>query len=263
VQEQRQMSASFQSVLESEAKKLVNQAESRGIILRLLGALGIRLRSPTSRGAAFGRTLTDIDLMGYSRQRNQIEKFLSELKYAPNESFNNVHGYSRLIFYNTEHKFQVDVFLDVFEMCHTLDFKGRLELDTLTIPLPELLASKLQIVQLNEKDTKDMLALLNDHDVTSDDSDRERINVRYLAHMCASDWGKYKTFTNNLKKIAELAPNYLTDCGAVSDRIKRTVNMIEVEPKTTRWKMRAKLGERMQWYQSPDLPRTTLNSESK
>lgn len=147
-------------------------------------------------------------------------------------------------------------------MCHALDFRGRLELDAITVPLPELLASKLQIVQLNEKDVKDMLALVNDHEISSNNSDRELIDAKYLALMCASDWGKYKTFTMNLEKIAALAPNYQLENRSVLDRIKGIRDAIEVEPKTTGWKMRAKVGERKQWYQVPDLPRTTLNHET-
>jgi hypothetical protein len=257
-----QSSSAFQSTLESQSTKIVDQAQSRGIILRLIGALGIRMHSPTAGGASFGRSLTDIDFVGYLKQRKQIEKFFTDLGYKPNESFNNVHGHSRMIFYNMEQKFQVDVFLDMFEMCHTIDFRGRLELDTPTVPLPELLASKLQIVELNEKDAKDMLAIFNDHDLSDNDSDRDRINTKYLAKMCSSDWGKYKTFTMNLEKITGFAPKYLADGSVATDRIKRTVASIEAEPKTTGWKMRAKIGERKRWYNLPDLPRTSLAEQS-
>lgn len=255
-------SSTFQSALESEATKIVDQAETRGVTLRLIGALGIRMRSPTSRGASFGRNLTDIDFVGYSKQQKQIGQFFSDLGYKSNEYFNNVHGHNRMIFYNMEHKFQVDIFLDVFEMCHSIDFRGRLELDAPTVPLPELLASKLQIVELNEKDVKDMLAIFNDHDLSDNDSDRERINTKYLAKMCASDWGKYKTFTMNLEKITGFAPNYLGNDGVATERIKRTVASIEAEPKTTGWKMRTKVGERKRWYNLPDLPRTSLAEQS-
>jgi hypothetical protein len=252
----------LQSVLESEARNLVDRSQLSGILLRLIGALGIRLHSQTARTPSFGRVLTDIDFIGYSKQRRQIEQFLRDVEYAPNEQFNHVHGYRRLIFYNVKHDFQVDVFLDVFEMCHRLDFRGRLEVDSPTVPLSELLASKLQIVQLNEKDVKDMLAILLDHELASDDSDRERINAKHIAQICASEWGIYKTFTINLAKVNGHAPNYLQDnSDLVRDRIKRLTDMIEGEPKTLAWKMRARIGERKQWYQLPDLPRSTLNEQ--
>jgi len=52
---------------------------------------------------------------------------------------------------NGEH---IDIFLDKFRMDHTLDFRKRLKLDNLTIPVTDLLLTKLQIVRIAEKDLK-------------------------------------------------------------------------------------------------------------
>jgi hypothetical protein len=48
---------------------------------------------------------------------------------------------------------------------HTIDLRDRFELDDATLPLADLLLTKLQIVQLNEKDVLDILALLADHEL--------------------------------------------------------------------------------------------------
>lgn len=58
----------------------------------------------------------------------------------------------RQIFNDNEGNKAIDVFLDTHQMSHEIDFTGRLEIDSPTVPLPGLLLQKLQIVQTNEKE---------------------------------------------------------------------------------------------------------------
>ena len=247
--------ADLDTVLPTEAKKIVEQATEAGLYLRLVGALAVRVHSITSNSPGFGRKLSDLDFIGYSKQRKNIERFFKERKYASDEKFNYLHGDRRLIFFNPEHGFQVDVFLDIFEMAHTLDMRGRLEYDLLTIPLADLVATKLQIVQLNEKDVKDLVALFQDHELSTDDLNPEMINTAHLAQLCAKDWGIYKTFTLNLAKLNELLKDYVAPehLDLVKNRLNHVVHAIENEPKSLGWKMRARVGEKKIWYQVPDV----------
>jgi hypothetical protein len=64
----------------------------------------------------------------------------------------------------------VDIFLGTFNMCHSLNLEGRMEQEPLTLPLSDLLLTKLQIVKLNPKDALDSLVLLGDHEVSGTDS---------------------------------------------------------------------------------------------
>ena len=114
--------------------------------------------------------------------------------------------------------------------------------------------TKLQIVELNEKDVKDMICLLNDHELADSDQP-EKINIKYIAELCSKDWGMYKTFTMNLNRI-------LTNLGKLSsdEEMQSTVQQqcrimlerIENAPKTTKWRMRAKVGEKKRWYELPE-----------
>src|SRR4051812_24092370 len=56
-------------------------------------------------------------------------------------------------------------------MCHNIPVTERLERDPATLPLAELLLTKLQIVELNERDATDAAALLHHHEVAADDDD--------------------------------------------------------------------------------------------
>jgi hypothetical protein len=143
--------------------------------------------------------------------------------------------------------------LDVFVMCHELNFAGRLERDEYTVPIEELLLSKTQVIELNEKDVKDSFAMLVDHDIGETD-DLETIDARFIAKLCGDDWGWYKTLTMNIEKMIELADDYLEEKEReiVVERLSRLRSVIEDAPKSTKWKMRARIGEKKRWYQLPE-----------
>jgi len=161
---------------------------------------------------------------------------------------------------------RVDVFLDVFQMCHKFDFRDRLGLEPRTISMSDLLATKLQIVEINEKDIKDILVILLDHDVTGEES-ADKINASYIAKLCAGDWGIYKTFTTNLERIPEFAQRLSLDDEQrtqITGRAESVRRAIESAPKSMGWKMRAAVGERRRWYELPeaDVPVAESNAST-
>jgi hypothetical protein len=126
-------------------------------------------------------------------------------------------------------------------------------LEPVTVPLAELLLTKLQIIELNEKDVCDTFALLHDHPVGEEDG--ESVNAAHIAKLCCSDWGLWRTFTANLEALDGHLKRYeLDDEGKerISERVKALRQRIEEEPKTFGWKMRAKIGDRKRWYELPE-----------
>jgi hypothetical protein len=171
-------------------------------------------------------------------------------------------GNRRLIFNDIEQGRRVDIFLDVFEMCHRFDFRNRLSLDKPTIPLADLLATKLQVVEITDREYRDIIAMLHDHEIVDKDV-TDAINGAYLAKMCGDDWGIYKTFTLTLGNILsalgdfELAP---ADRDVVQKRIEDLQSRIENSPKSMGWKMRSKIGEKKQWYELPERDKEVVDS---
>jgi hypothetical protein len=158
------------------------------------------------------------------------------------------------MFFDVPNERRIDVFLDVFEMCHKIDLKDRIALEPLTLSMADLLATKLQIFKTNEKDFKDIIAMLLDHEVTDSDVP-DAINGARLADLCANDWGIYKTFTLVLDKTSIMLDKFdlpAKDKQTVTERMGRIRKMIEDKPKTMGWKMRAKIGEKKAWYMLPD-----------
>ena len=240
--------------MEEEARRVIDAARERGVHLRVIGGLAVKLRCPGAQHRALARTYGDLDLVGYRSQRAEIGHVLEDLGYIPNRSFNVLQGYRRLLFMYPDETFDVDVFLDVFPMCHKLNFVGRLERDEYTVPLPELLLSKLQVVQLNEKDVKDVYAVVQDHEVAENDAP-EVLDIRFVTRLCGNDWGWYKTVTMNIDKVLALADEYLEPDEAkdiITGRLQRLREAIEAAPKSLKWKTRAAIGERVRWYELPE-----------
>jgi len=126
-------------------------------------------------------------------------------------------------------------------------------MEPLTVPLAELLLTKLQVVELNEKDVRDALALLHDHPVGEEDG--ESVNGAHIAKLCASDWGLWRTLTANLEALEGHLGRYeLAEegKGRIKERVEALLGRIEEEPKGLGWKVRAKIGERKRWYNLPE-----------
>jgi hypothetical protein len=237
-----------------EAIRVLERAEGKGVVLRLLGGVAVYIRCPTARRDDFARRYGDTDFIGHARQSAEIKSLFNELGYLPRERFNAIHGGRRLVFTDATHQRRVDVFLDVFEMCHRFDLKERMEIDRQTIPLADLLATKLQIIQTNEKDIGDAICLLIDHEIGDGDL-RDTINGERLARLCGEDWGIYKTFSINLALLAVATEKWdlkESERELVNSKIERLTAGIENAPKSIAWKMRAAIGERIRWYELPE-----------
>lgn len=237
-----------------EALRIAEAAEREDLALRLLGGVAVKIRAKDGLLPAFRREYADLDWIAGKGASAKTQKLFEALGYAPQVRFNAIHGRERLLFFDERHGRQVDVFVGSFKMCHEIPFgKDRLVPDPVTVPLAELLLTKLQIIQLNEKDVRDALALLHDHPVGEDDGDT--VNGAHIAALCASDWGLWRTLTANLEALEghrgryDLSPE---GEGRISERVRELLERIEREPKSFGWKMRAKIGERKRWYDLPE-----------
>jgi len=233
-----------------EAKRIIDEAEKMNVTLRLLGGLAIRLHCHGQHSSHI-RACHDTDFFGLRCQSAQIEVLFKKLGYIPNPRYNSLYGYRRLKFYDKSNDRNVDVFLDRFEMDHELNFKQRVGLDRYTIPLTDLLLTKIQVVKVNEKDLKDIVAILEDHEVASQ-PDKETIDLEYIAELCSRDWGLHKSVVANLDILEPFITEHrlvVRDETAIMKKVKAIRESIERTPKSLRWKIRAKIGERMSWYE--------------
>jgi hypothetical protein len=236
------------------AVDIVEKAKERGVDLRILGSLAYRLHCPASLHLfdEMGRDLTDVDLAASSRQRKDARLFLEELGYVIDQDLLVTTEGKRYSFSDLDSKMVVDVFFDELFFCHPIPLRDRLALDYPTITPTDLLLEKMQIVEINPKDVKDTLVLLLEHPVESQQQS-DAIDGSYIARLLAADWGFHYTVTTNLARLGR----HVDDYGALNDdewqmvsgRVAELVRRIEDEPKSQRWKLRARIGPRKRWYQ--------------
>lgn len=244
------MSAIDQDVV-AEGRRLIGKAAAEGVPLRLLGGVAIGLRAPGELAPAFRRAYADLDFVTSKKSVGATTDLFRTDGYEPQVAFNALHGGDRLLFFDNENGRQVDVFVGAFSMCHRVPLDNRIEVDPVSIPLAELLLTKLQVVQLNEKDVRDALALLHDHEVG--EADGETVNVARVAELCAADWGLWRTITQNLVACRGFADTYdVPDRGRLDERLDTLLERIDAEPKSRGWKMRARIGDRKRWYDLPE-----------
>jgi hypothetical protein len=241
---------------ENELKRILKASEEAGLLLRVIGSLAFQMHCPQfgSLQAAMGRAYTDIDFAAYGKQTKQITALMTSLGYTDNREVFIVSEGERAIFDKPEAGLHVDIFYEKLDFCHTIYWKDRLETDSPTIPLAELLLEKMQIVQINEKDVIDTIMLLLEHPLG--DNDKETINMKRVAMLCAAEWGLWRTTTMNLEKVRRLAHGYpqLTNeqKAKVEKQIKDVMDRLEQEPKSMGWKLRARVGDRVKWYKEVD-----------
>lgn len=234
---------------------LITLVQGQGLILRLIGGLAVRLRCPSAMHPALERSYSDIDFVAYRRHSRDLRTALSNNGYTADRHFNALHGDKRLLFVDEAHKRHIDIFLDVFQMCHKLPLDKKLELHALTLSPADLLLTKLQIVQLNMKDIQDILALLLDFQpIESSQHPGEEIDIRAITTLCSQDWGWFTTVYDNLERIPRDAARLLNEAetNLVTQRAEFIKTSMLNAPKSSKWRLRALAGRRIPWYELPE-----------
>jgi Icc-related predicted phosphoesterase len=250
-----------------EALRLIELGEKEGLIFRLMGAIAVKLHCPKYEHLyrEMERRLTDIDYATYGKYRKAVGEFFKRLGYTPNEQVIAFYGKQRHIYWSEKNQWQVDLFFDELDMCHKVDFRGRLEIDKPTITLADIMLEKMQIVRINEKDVKDTIIMLLEHGIG--DTDDDEINGAYIADVLHSDWGYYHTVTTNIKKVSDFTERYDSLSAEERDKVRNEARellaRIERAKKSAKWKLRSRLGTKVKWYKEVEevFPETAAAEE--
>jgi hypothetical protein len=236
--------------LEEQAKTIVRAGQNLGVLIRSMGSTAVRIHCPKFRELLGGEP-ADFNFMVRGRHIDEIAQLFRDSGYEEDprtRQFLLFHG--RALFRHPATKLLAEIFFDELSMWHTIDFKERLKLDSPTITLADLVLEKAQMVKIGEDDLKDLAVLFLEHDLG--ESDREKIDDRYIRELLAKDWGFYYTVTTNLKKVKDRLAAYdaldSSQREQTASRIDRLLASIENEPKSASWRMRASIGPRRIWY---------------
>jgi hypothetical protein len=239
--------------IHAEADALVASAAEDGMTVRVVGSAGIRMHCSEALAAMDDaqRAAKDLDVVVRSGDRARLRSMLEARGYVVDRDLLVAMEGQRFAFHHPEHDLDVDVFVERLEFCHTIELDGRWERHPTTIPIEDLLLQKLQVHQLTECDVIDAAVVLATHDVGTS-GDPERIDRDYVAGVLAGDWGFHRDATANLDRVRAAAgqavPLSTAHLRRVNDGAAALGDAIAQAKKSMSWRMRARVGERMQWW---------------
>lgn len=245
--------AEIEHSLLAEADRLLQAAKREQVPMRLLGGMGVRILLGERMHPRFVREIEDLDFITTRKASRQLERLLEREGWRPLTRFNALHGHRRLLFEDPHANRKLDVFVERFEMCHTLPLTQRLEVQERTLPAAELMMTKLQIVKVNAKDQLDLYALLHALEVA--EHDRDAINCARITEFTSADWGLHHTFELNLRGLLSALQSAgldERDAARIGSRIQTLQQALLDAPKSRAWRIRARIGERKRWYEEPE-----------
>jgi hypothetical protein len=235
-----------------EALTLSRGAAEASLGLKLLGGLAVRVLCPEFPPRL--RRDQDIDFACVTKERKKVAEYLAGAGCEPDRRFNNLNG-DRQMYFTAPSGRPIDVMVDKLTMCHVLDFRPSFSRQPFTIDAVDVLLSKLQIVELNEKDARDIVHLLAGLPLGG--GAQASIDTDRFGKVLGADWGWWRTVTGNLERLPALIAERpdLVPQGAAHDPVAQARRLLEVAgqtPKSIKWKLRANVGERVRWYELPE-----------
>jgi len=243
----------------AEAERITAAARGLKVPVKLVGGAAVNLHSRSAREAPLKRKYGDLDFVAASKQRQAAEKLFESLGYQGDRRFNTLNGHQRLLYLDPVNGRQIDIFIDRMRMCHVIELADRLGGDDPCLTPADLLLSKLQVFEVNMKDLVDSIALLLDHPIA--DHDDDAINGTYLAQLLSEDWGLYRTMQLNTARIRDTAKQLPVAVDTVNQRLDELWARTEAHPKSLKWRLRAKVGDRMSWYELPEEVRQPYQAD--
>ena len=239
------MSDSTLSSITLEAQRMANKISVAGLNVKLLGGLAIWMTCPSAQLSGLARSYGDLDFIAPKKEIRALNVMVINSGYSEDRLFNAIHGATRLIYIDQKNARTVDILVDNFKMCHEIELKNRLSTVGPTISVEDILLTKLQIVSINEKDLLDLIALLVD----------QEFDLDYISILLANDWGFEKTVLQNLVKAGKFLENLNIEAplkGIATRKIQDIKRKIERSKKTLSYKLRAKIGEKVPWFEEPE-----------
>ena len=244
--------------LRNEALEIVAAAGDVDVDLRVVGGIGVRLHCDASAETLtrIDRVAKDIDFIVPKEGRKALRRLLEDRGYLVDRDLLVAMEGRRYSFSHPISEIELDVFVERLEFNHTIEVRSRLDRHPVTISLEDLLMQKLQIVQLTANDLADISVLLATHPVDAAPTSTEEINSDYIAGLLARDWGFHHTATGNLERLAGGTDTGVdlgsTQNQSVRERSDQLLQAVAQAPKKMGWRLRAKVGERLQWWEDVD-----------
>ena len=234
-----------------------------------MGGMAIRAHAP-DWPARTRRVEVDLDFATRGKDRGAFYELLAGEGYTADKRHNALFGGKQAYFVDVPRSRPVDVLVDSLEMCHRFEFADRLvEVDARRCRLPSSSCRSSRSSRSIARTCSTRWSCWPSTRSAQDDgapdarTGQGAINVPRILSFTSNDWGWWRTVTGNLDTLdqylaVELTPedldlnngrSVLFEPGA---QVAALRTAIADAPKSTRWKLRARVGERQTWYQEPE-----------
>jgi hypothetical protein len=241
--------------LDPIALAVIDAGDEAGVVVRVIGGVAVAMHAGDGLDPGLRRTTEDLDFVVPKSGRPKLDDVFAAAGLEPERRFNALNGAERRI-YHTAGGVKADVFIGEFRMCHVIPMEQeRLTRDAPTAPLAELVITKAQVVELTMKDALDLVALLSEHELG--DHDDGVINTGHVGELCGRDWGLWRTLHQTLGQVGTLLDQLpVADAtrAVTRERIAALTVAVDEAPKSQKWKMRSRIGDRKVWYELPEDP---------
>ncbi len=244
--------------LEKESQRLISAANSAQLRLCVMDPIALWARTKYARARVAQPQKRQLDFLASSDQANLVSRVFDRVGYQANQRFNSMNATRFLNFNETARQISVIVFLNTYEMYHRIDFSNVLAQNESIMTETGLALMRLQNVDITVQGLDELCALFLEHELSAG-HEKDKIDAAQITRLCADDWGWYRTVTMNLDRLQAFAPRELSPSEEtrIVDRIRRLGQSIEGAPKSFRWQTRARLGDGVRWYETPQALRTT------
>ena len=214
------------------AKNILGDCKANSIDIRLFGSVALLFLDSSKIGFINNhRGIADVDIIVRPNHITKLENYFMGKGYAANVGVKMLYGNSRRSF-RLENNISIDVFIGNITLCQEISILERFDLSYPTITPSDLFLTKIQKINLSEKDVFDICFILG-YDV----------DFQYIIDLSSKNWNWWKTLNTNIpfllnKNISENNKNLLTGL----------LSKINSNEKTINWKLRNIVGERRQWY---------------
>ena len=235
------------------SKLIIKEAKIKNIVIKLLGGVAIWKLCPLNHDLynILGRKINDIDFASESKYKSKLDKMLvNDFNLILDPIFESIPGVLRSAFYDKKGKKICDINYDSLMYSHKIELKSSFKNDLETISLTDLLLSKFQIKEINNKDIIDIFLLLIDYEIGYNDS--KKFDINYIAKICKNNWGFEHTIRKNFHQIY----NYLNYNNTILEKDRKIVikklfiivESIQKSNKSLRWFIRKHFHEYFKWY---------------
>jgi len=228
------------------ANDILEKCRNREIEIRSMGGLGIYFKCVDYQDFLLNNRepFSDIDFLSRHCYMEAIERMFLEMGYEQNNSLKTLQGNLRRVFY-TPKDISIEIYLENLQLCQEISIGNRIDLSYPSLSITDLFLSKIQRVDLLDKDLIDLVVLLMQH---SAEKVSDKIDFPYITEICSKSWNWWKTITDNLKKIEVFIKSKDFNQDNISREIEVFRQKIISGKRSFAWQIRNLVGDKIRWY---------------